>query len=74
MNIKLFWAAVTGISLVLGLAAGCEKEGTLERAGEEVDEAVDTMRNGEESTSTQVDDAVDEVREGARETTEEARD
>ena len=58
---------------MIGLA-GCEKEGTLERAGEEVDEAVDTMKNGEESTGAKVDDAVDEMREGARETAEEARE
>lgn len=73
MNIKPLWAFLVGTSMAFGLA-GCEKEGTLERAGEEVDEAVDTMRNGEESTATKVDDAVDEVREGARETAEEARD
>jgi hypothetical protein len=73
MNMKPLWAVLIGTSVAFGLA-GCEKEGTLERAGEEVDEAVDTMRDGEESTSNQVDDAVDEVREGARETAEEARD
>lgn len=46
----------------LGLSA-CEKQGPLERAGEEVDEAVDTMKRGEESTENKVDDAVDELRE-----------
>jgi hyperosmotically inducible protein len=73
MNTKSLWAALLGTSLMIGLA-GCEKEGTLERAGEEVDEAVDTMKNGEESTGAKVDDAVDEMREGARETAEEARE
>lgn len=73
MNMRSFWAVLLGTSIAFGVA-GCEKEGTLERAGEEVDEAVDTMRNGEESTETKVDDAVDEVREGARETAEEARE
>jgi predicted small lipoprotein YifL len=50
--------------LSLGLAA-CEEKGPLEQAGEEVDEAIDTVKRGEESTSTKVDDAIDEAREGA---------
>ena len=51
-------------AMSLGLAA-CEKKGPLEQAGEEVDEAVDTIKNGEESTSSKVDDAFDEAREAA---------
>ena len=51
-------------AMSLGLAA-CEKKGPIEQAGEEVDEAVDTIKNGEESTATKVDDAVDEAREAA---------
>ena len=52
----------------LGLAA-CEKKGPLEQAGEEVDEAVDTIKNGgEESTVNKVDDAVDEAREAVEDT------
>lgn len=51
-------------AMSLGLAA-CEKKGPVEQAGEEVDEAVDTIKNGEESTATKVDDAVDEAREAA---------
>ena len=59
--------------LALGLSA-CEKEGTLERAGEEVDEAVDTIkRGGEESTANKVDDAVDEAREGANDAVDELK-
>jgi hypothetical protein len=50
----------------LGLAA-CEKQGTAEKVGEEVDEAVDTIKNGgEESVGTKVDDALDNVREDAK--------
>ena len=51
-------------AMSLGLAA-CEKKGPVEQAGEEVDEAVDTIKSGEESTATKVDDAVDEAREAA---------
>jgi hypothetical protein len=60
-------------AMSLGLAA-CEREGPVERAGEEVDEAVGTLREGEESTANKVDDTVDEVREGAAEATDEARE
>ena len=62
MNIRVM-AAVFAATAALGLAA-CEKKGPLEQAGEEVDEAVDTIKNGgEESTANKVDDAVDEARE-----------
>ena len=62
MNLKVFAAALAATA-ALGLAA-CEKKGPLEQAGEEVDEAVDTIKNGgEESTASKVDDALDEARE-----------
>jgi len=48
--------------LTLGLTA-CEKKGPVEQAAEEIDEAVDTVKRGEESTANKVDDAVDELRE-----------
>ena len=55
-------AALIGV-LSLGIAA-CEKQGKAEQVGEEVDEAVDTMKNGgEESVGTKVDDAIDDARE-----------
>lgn len=47
--------------LLLG-AAACEKKGPLEQAGEEVDEAVQTVKDGKESTANKVDDAVDKLR------------
>jgi hypothetical protein len=56
----MLWPAVA-LAAMLGTA--CEKKGPIEQAGEEIDEAVDTMRDGEESTATKVDDAVDELRE-----------
>jgi predicted small lipoprotein YifL len=53
----LLLAALMG----LGLAA-CEKKGPLEKAGEEVDEAVATVKNGgEEPVSAKIDDAVDDA-------------
>jgi len=69
-----FVPAVLALALGIGLAA-CEREGPLERAGEEVDEAVDTIRNGgEESTENKLDDAIDEVREGANDAADELKD
>lgn len=56
--LKVLLAAV----LVTGLAA-CEQQGPAERVGEEIDEAVESVRDGGESVATKVDDAVDELRE-----------
>jgi predicted small lipoprotein YifL len=60
-------------ALSVGLAA-CEKKGPLEQTGEEIDEAVDTMKNGgKESTANKMDDAVDEARDGAADAAEELK-
>lgn len=75
MNSKAhFAAAFIAAGIGIGLAA-CEREGPVERAGEEVDEAVDTLKNGgQESTGNKLDDAVDEARQGAREAGEELKE
>jgi predicted small lipoprotein YifL len=71
---KLLGTALLAATLSLGLAA-CEKKGPMEQAGEEVDEAIDTLKNGgEESTGSKVDDAIDEAREGAEDAVDELRD
>jgi predicted small lipoprotein YifL len=56
--VQMLLAAV----LATGMTA-CEKKGPVEQAAEEIDEAVDTVKKGEESTANKVDDAVDELRE-----------
>jgi hypothetical protein len=67
MSWKSMWAIAAAAAFTVGVAA-CEKQGPLEQAGEEVDEAVDTMkRGGEESTSNKVDDAMDEAHDAAEE-------
>ena len=72
MNFRILWAALAATT-ALGMAA-CEKQGPLEKAGEEVDEAVDTIKNGgEESTATKVDDALDEARDKAEDAAEDAK-
>jgi len=55
--------SLIALGLTALLAVGCEKKGPVEQAGEEVDEAIDTMKRGEESTATKLDDAVDELKE-----------
>jgi predicted small lipoprotein YifL len=70
---RLLWTALLAASLSLGLAA-CEEKGPIEQAGEEVDEAIDTIKNGgEESTQNKVDDALDEAREGANDAVDELK-
>lgn len=72
VNTKVLWSAMLAATLSVGMAA-CEKKGPVEQAGEEVDEAIDTMKNGKESTSSKVDDAVDEAREGAEDAADELK-
>ena len=49
------------IVLLFALAA-CEQQGPAERAGEELDEAVQSLQRDAEDMQEQVDDAVDEAR------------
>ena len=70
---RLIWTALLAGSLSLGIAA-CEKKGPVEQAGEEVDEAIDTLKNGgKESTENKVDDAIDEAREGVNDAADELK-
>ena len=55
---------IVGVLMLLPFLGACEREGPLERAGEEVDEAVDDIRNGGETPGNRVDDAADDVRDG----------
>ena len=52
----------------------CEKKGPAEQVGEEVDEAVDTMKQGgQESAANKADDAMDDLRKGAENAKEEIK-
>jgi hyperosmotically inducible protein len=65
--------ALIGLSL-LGLAA-CEQKGPLERAGEKVDHAADTIKNGgEEPMRDKLQDEADKAREKANDAAERATD
>jgi hypothetical protein len=46
---------------LLLMLVGCEKQGPLQRVGEEIDEAVEDVQAGGETTANKVDDAIDEV-------------
>jgi len=57
----------------LGLVA-CEKKGPVERAGQKVDHAVDTIKNGgEEPASDKLQDKVDEARDKVNDAADEAK-
>lgn len=66
LNIRAASIAALAAALSLSLAA-CEKKGPLEQAGEEVDEAARTIKNGGETTGDKLDDAGDKVRDAAEE-------
>lgn len=66
-------AALLG-TLAFGIGA-CEKKGPVEQAGEEVDEAVDTIKHGgKESMGSKVDDAVDDARKDAGDIADKAKE
>ena len=64
---------LAALLVTLPLFAACEREGPLERVGEEVDEAIEDAKNGGETLANKVDDAVDDVREGIDDATEELK-
>lgn len=50
-----------------GLMVACEDQGPFERAGEEVDEAIEDARNGGETVGNRLDEARDEAEDVADE-------
>ena len=52
------------------LLLACEKQGPLERAGEEIDEAAEDIKAGGETTANKIDDAIDEAREDVEDAVE----
>ena len=64
---------LAALLVTLPLCVACEREGPLERVGEEVDEAFEDAKNGGETLANKVDDAVDDVREGIDDATEELK-
>ena len=56
--------------MALPLFLACEREGPVERVAEELDEAVEDIRAGGETTGNQIDDAIDEVAEDIEDATD----
>jgi hypothetical protein len=53
------WLMLLPISFLL---LACEKQGPLEHAGEEIDEAFEDVQAGGETTGNKIDDAIDDAR------------
>ena len=61
-------------TFAFGLAA-CEKQGPAERAGEKVDHAVDTIKNGgEEPAGDKLEDAAHDARDAAQQAAEDVKE
>jgi hypothetical protein len=60
MGTRFLKATFLASLMALGLAA-CD-EGPAEKMGEELDEAAETIRDGEESIENKLDDAADEFK------------
>lgn len=71
MNSKL--KMVLAASLLTFALSACDDKGPVEQAGEEVDEAIDTMKRGEESGANKADDAIDDLREGVQDAADEVK-
>jgi hypothetical protein len=52
--------------MTLPLFVACDKQGPLERAGKQVDNAVQDVKKGSEKVGDKVGDAVDDVGDGVR--------
>lgn len=55
------------------LLLACEKQGPLERVGEEIDEAVQDIKAGGETTGNKIDDAMDEARKDVEDAVEKVK-
>jgi hypothetical protein len=60
---------LAGWLIVLPLMA-CDNDGPIERVGEELDEAVEDVSAGGETTANKIDDAIDEAKEDVKDATE----
>jgi hypothetical protein len=61
-NVEIAMKKCALLAMTLLLLA-CDKQGPLERAGEQIDAAVENVKAGGETASNKIDDAIDEARE-----------
>lgn len=64
------WLMIIPMALLL---LACEKQGPLERVGEEIDEAVQDIKAGGETTGNKIDDAMDEARKDVEDAVEKVK-
>jgi hypothetical protein len=66
---------LAGLACAIALsAAGCEKRGPIEKAGEKVDHTVDTIKNGgHEPVGDSIEDDVNKARDKAADTVDDAK-
>ena len=57
------------IAMALLMVVACEKKGPLERVGQEIDEAVEDVKAGGETTGNKIDDAIDEATDAVNDAT-----
>ena len=62
------WLMLIPITMFL---LACEKQGPLEKAGEEIDEAVEDISAGGETIGNKIDDAIDEAHKDIEDAVEE---
>jgi hypothetical protein len=62
---------LTVLLMTLPLYAACDRQGPLERAGKEIDEAAENVKNGSETLENKVDDAIDGVSDSVRDAADE---
>ena len=66
-------ALMVAVVLTLGVVS-CERQGPAERAGEKVDHAVDTIKNGgKEPASDKLEDAAHDARDAAQQAVDDAK-
>ncbi len=65
--------AIVAVLLTLSVVS-CERQGPAERAGEKVDHAVDTIKNGgKEPASDKLEDAAHDARDAAQQAVDDAK-
>lgn len=75
-NRRLFMRHLAKILLPIAILAlaGCDNKGPAEQAGEEIDEAIEDMRNGSEELGNKLDDAMDDIRDTADDVADDIED
>lgn len=75
MRKRTIWIAISMIAiLATGLLAGCEKKGPMEKAGENIDEAIDDTKDGLKDLGDGTDSVGEKIEEGLEDLGDKAED